>query len=87
MPEVPIGYLYVADEQPFAEVMKELPHEARHPQHTMIDSAYMDWARQNGYRVNAWTVNDPARAIELHNMGVDAIITDTPDVMLEALRG
>jgi glycerophosphoryl diester phosphodiesterase len=87
MPEVPIGYLYVAGEQPFAEVIKSLPHDARHPQHTMIDQGYMDWARQNGYRVNTWTVNDPTRAAELRNMGVDAIITDMPDVMLEALRG
>jgi glycerophosphoryl diester phosphodiesterase len=87
MPEVPIGYLYMAGEQPFAEVMKTLPHEARHPQHTMIDQDYMVWGRQNGYRVNTWTVNDPARAVELRNMGVDAIITDTPDVMIEALRG
>ncbi len=86
MPEVPIGYLYVAAALPFSEVMETLTHEARHPQHTMIDQDYMDWARQNRYRVNTWTVNDPARAVELRNMGVDAIITDTPDVMLEALR-
>lgn len=86
-PEVPIGYLYMAGEQPFAEVMEKLAHEARHPQYTMIDQAYMDWAKQSGYRVNTWTVNDPLRAVELQNMGVDAIITDTPDVMLEALRG
>jgi glycerophosphoryl diester phosphodiesterase len=86
MPEVPIGYLYVASEKPFADVMENLSHEARHPQHTMIDQDYMDWAKQNSYRVNTWTVNDPTRAVELRNMGVDAIITDTPDVMLEALR-
>lgn len=87
MPEVPIGYLYMAGEKPFAEVMETLDHEAQHPQHTMIDQDYMDWAKQNGYRVNTWTVNDPLRAVELRDMGVDAIITDTPDVMLEALRG
>jgi glycerophosphoryl diester phosphodiesterase len=87
MPEVPIGYLYVAEEQPFAEVMETLPHEALHPHHPMIDQAYMEWAKSKGYRVNTWTVNDPARAMELKNLGVDAIITDTPDVMLGALRG
>jgi glycerophosphoryl diester phosphodiesterase len=87
MPDVPIGYLYMPDYQPFAEVMQALPHEARHPHHPMIDRAYMDWAKTNGYRVNTWTVNDPARAVELRDLGVDAIITDTPDVMREALRG
>ncbi|MEO8608542.1 MAG: glycerophosphodiester phosphodiesterase [Chloroflexota bacterium] len=87
MPDVPIGYLYVAEAQPFAEVMETLPHEARHPHHPMIDQEYMDWAKSKGYRVNTWTVNDPARAIELKRLGVDAIITDTPDVMREALYG
>jgi glycerophosphoryl diester phosphodiesterase len=87
MPDVPIGYLYMPDYQPFAEVMKTLPHEARHPHHPMIDRAYMDWAKTNSYRVNTWTVNDPVRAVELRDLGVDAIITDTPDVMREALRG
>jgi glycerophosphoryl diester phosphodiesterase len=86
-PEVPIGYLYMPDYQPFAEVMDALPHEARHPHHPMIDRAYMDWAKSKGYRVHTWTVNDPARAAELQRLGVDAVITDTPDIMLEALRG
>jgi glycerophosphoryl diester phosphodiesterase len=87
MPAVPIGYLYMSDDQPFAEVMETLPHEARHPHYPMIDRAYMEWTKRKGYRVNAWTVDDPARAIELKRLGVDAIITDTPDVMREALHG
>jgi glycerophosphoryl diester phosphodiesterase len=87
LPEVPIGYLYMTNEQPFAEVMETLPHEARHPHHPMIDAAYMKWAKSKNYRVNTWTVNDPARAIELKRQGVDAIITDTPDVMLGVLHG
>ena len=53
----------------------------------MIDAAYMDWAKQHNYRVNTWTVNDPARALALSNLGVDAIITDKPDVIIEAVRG
>jgi len=87
MPDVPIGYLYESNEQPFPEVVRELSHEARHPQHTMIDAAYMEWARKNGYRVNTWTVNNPARTVELRNLGVDGIITDKPDMILEALHG
>lgn len=33
-----------------------------------------------GHTVAAWTVNDPARMTDLLRMGVDAIITDKPDV-------
>lgn len=87
MPNIPIGYLYAPEWTFWPEVMDSLPHEARHPHHTMIDTEYMGWARENGWRVNTWTVNDPARAVDLRNLGVDAIITDNPDLIIEALRG
>lgn len=85
--DVPIGYLYAPDWTFFPEVMDSLPHEARHPQHPMIDAKYMEWARDHGWRVNTWTVNDPQRAVELRDLGVDGIITDNPDTVIEALRG
>jgi glycerophosphoryl diester phosphodiesterase len=87
MTDVPIGYLHAPGWTFSPEIMEQFPHEARHPHHTIIDVPYMEWARNYGYRVNTWTVNDPTRAIELSKIGVDAIITDMPDVMIEALRG
>ena len=57
------------------------PHEARHPKHTMVDASYMAWARRRGYRVNAWTVNDPDEMHRLIGLGVDGIVTDVPDVL------
>jgi glycerophosphoryl diester phosphodiesterase len=35
--------------------------------------------------VNAWTCNDPDRIRWLAEQGVDAVITDVPDVALAAL--
>lgn len=87
MPEVPIGYLYAPQYTFFPEVMETLPHEARHPHESIIDASYMQWVRNHNWRVNTWTVNDPIRAIELRNLGVDAIITDAPDVIIGALSG
>lgn len=88
MPEVPVGFLYAEDVPRFLRLfMIGLPHEARHPHHTMIDAAYMDWARRSGYRVNTWTVNDPRRAAELRDLGVNALITDQPGKLREALGG
>lgn len=59
--------------------------EADHPHHTMIDAPYMAWAQKRGYRVNTWTVNDSAEAQRLAKLGVHGIITNTPDVIKEAL--
>ncbi len=87
-PEVPIGFLYSEETRSNDwELIQTVPHEARHPRQTMIDASVMVDIKRDGYRVNTWTVNDPARAAELRSLGVDAIITDKPDVILQALRG
>lgn len=89
LPDVPVGFLYSPDMAVDTQaVMRQLDlrHEARHPEHTMIDLNFMSWAQDEGYRVNTWTVNDPARAVELRDLSVDAIITDNPDTIIAALR-
>ncbi len=86
LPEVPIGYLYEPKTGFLtSHLMIGLPHEARNPYDEQIDAKYMAWAKRSGYRVNTWTVNDPVRAVELRDLGVDCIITDTPDVIIAAL--
>lgn len=87
LPEVPIGYLYAPNWTFWPEIMDTTQHEARHPHSSVIDAAYMKAARENGWRVNTWTVNDPQEAQRLRDLGVDAIITDYPARMIEALRG
>lgn len=87
MPDVPLGFLYDESTVPNAhDLMKDFAYEAYHPHHKLIDAALMQAHVQAGHIVNTWTVNDPARALELRDLGVSAIITDNPDTILEALR-
>ena len=51
---------------------------ADHPHHPLIDESLMAWARWRGLRVNAWTVDDPAEARRLLQLGVHGIITNRP---------
>lgn len=53
---------------------------AIHPFDPCVDAALVRRAHDAGLAVNVWTVNDPDRMAELVAMGVDGIITDTPDV-------
>lgn len=39
-----------------------------------------------GYPVVTWTVDDKARMLELMRLGVNGIISDRPDILLEAVR-
>lgn len=86
MPEVMIGFLYMSGmEMDTESIMGSIPHQARHPHVDMIDKPYMDWAKSHNYYVNTWTVNDPERAKELQALGVNCVITDAPDVILDVL--
>jgi glycerophosphoryl diester phosphodiesterase len=51
-----------------------------HPEYPMVDEAYMAWARQRRAPVRPWTVNEEADMRRLIALGVDALITDAPDV-------
>jgi len=54
---------------------------ALHPAKYLVTQKYMDWAKERGYRVNAWTVDEPAEMERLIALGVDGIITNRPDVL------
>jgi glycerophosphoryl diester phosphodiesterase len=84
-PGVAIGYLYAPGYTFFPEVMESLPHEALHPYHESIDSALVERARRTGQIINTWTVNEPAQAVNLRDLGVQGIITDKPDIIRKAL--
>jgi glycerophosphoryl diester phosphodiesterase len=87
-PHIPLGYLYAPNEPiylRFGWFLIGFPHEARHPHHSLIDARFMAWAKAGQFRVHTWTVDDPYRIRQLRDLGVDAIITNRPNVALEAL--
>mgnify|MGYP001628248239 FL=1 len=53
--------------------------------HNRISTATVARARQLDYELHAWTVNQPSEMARLIDMGVDAIITDRPDVLARLL--
>lgn len=56
-----------------------------HPEKGMATAGYIAAARRRHLPVRVWTVNDEADARRLAGLGVDALITDTPDIALAAL--
>jgi glycerophosphoryl diester phosphodiesterase len=51
---------------------------AVHPWDAIVDAHLVQRCRALGLVVNTWTVDDPARIVELVALGVDGIITNTP---------
>jgi glycerophosphoryl diester phosphodiesterase len=60
-------------------------HVAVHPHHALVDAALVARAHDAGLAINTWTCDDPDRIRWLADLGVDAVITNVPDVALEAL--
>ena len=60
-------------------------HRALHPHHAFVNRELVDAAHAVGVAVNTWTADDPERIVWLAETGVDAVITNVPDVALAAL--
>lgn len=54
-------------------------------EHVLLTEAYVRRMKRRGYRIAAWTVNDPQRIRELASYGVDILITDVPEEAAAAL--
>ncbi|MFO7634224.1 MAG: glycerophosphodiester phosphodiesterase family protein [Caldilinea sp.] len=53
------------------------------PDFTTLSQALLDEAHELGLTVIPWTVNEPADMQRLIEMGVDGLITDRPDLLLD----
>ncbi len=60
-------------------------HRAINPWHGMVDADVVVRAHDAGLAVNVWTVDDVDAMRTLVEMGVDAIITNVPDVCREVV--
>lgn len=83
LPDIPLGYLFNGQG---ANLPDGATYEAYHPHHELVTPSLVEQCRQQKQIINAWTINDPARASELQVLGVHGIITDAPDIVLNAVR-
>jgi glycerophosphoryl diester phosphodiesterase len=57
-----------------------------HPEAAMVDVAYVAWASKQRLPLRVWTVDDEAEMRRLLALGVDAMITDVPDRLVEMMK-
>ena len=88
-PDIRCGYLTSPrwDQDDALQKTIDRGHEAFHPHHLTVNAELVRRAHDAGLAVNTWTVDEPDRIRWLAGIGVDAIVTNVPDVAIEALRG
>lgn len=86
-PDVPVAWLVHSKQR----ILKHSPGwpllgaVGVHPEAKGLSDERIATLLAQGALVNVWTVNDPERARELAEAGVDGLITDTPRLILDAL--
>jgi glycerophosphoryl diester phosphodiesterase len=89
LPAFPRAWL-VHQEQRFvrsAPFFRLLGSDGVHPEWPLVTAHMLARWKRGPCVVNTWTVNDGAEALRLADLGVDAIISDRPGVILAALGG
>lgn len=85
--EAKTGILYSDGIWDVAAYAQNIRTDALHPAyHNLQYPGFMEQARKNGMQVHVWTINEEKQAMECLKMGVDAIISNYPDKMLDVRK-
>ena len=84
-PTIQTGALFASLVTNIEHYLKTLPSDALHIWYFHAYRKIIQDALANGVTVRAFTVNDVAIAKELQSLGVEAIFTDDPGLMLAGL--
>jgi glycerophosphoryl diester phosphodiesterase len=83
LPWIPHGLLGRVDESEIADYARWA--DQINPNHTTIDSGYVEAVHEARMEIYVYTVNDREAMAEQIGFGVDGIITDYPDVLREVI--
>jgi glycerophosphoryl diester phosphodiesterase len=84
-PDIPKGLLILpglAGSWARSVSSKIVPHQALHPYFRDVTEKVLRQAHENHKPVSAWTVNQPEHMHRLFTLGIDAIITNDPELAL-----
>lgn len=79
------GYIYATRQADAIERAMRAGARQLAPRHTLVTRQLIEDARNAGLQVVTWTVNDESRMRELHEMGVNGIMSDYPERIVHAI--
>ncbi|MBL7927462.1 MAG: glycerophosphodiester phosphodiesterase [Bacteroidia bacterium] len=76
---------YKADVASYIQTLGFAP-DVISPSFNLVDAEMVTYCKQNNMAVIPWTVNEKNTMLQMFNLGVDAIITDYPDVAIACFK-
>ncbi len=86
-PELPRALLFESLPPDWRQCLHQLGCVALHCSVDALDTASIALVKDAGFRLAAYTENDPGRARRWLSLGVDSLFTDRPDLLLALERG
>lgn len=88
LPGVPVGWLFQRRQRwgSYLPAITALGATAVHPEYPLLSERRVRLFRRRGLLVNCWTVNSARTARKAEQLGVDAVITDMPAHIRQALE-
>jgi len=86
-PKIKTGVLYYGNILNASDVARAAGAKMIAAAHQLATKSLIKDAHKNNMVVNLWTIDDPDVMKKFIDMGVDAISTNKPDVLLEVLEG
>ncbi|MCR9257901.1 MAG: glycerophosphoryl diester phosphodiesterase [Alphaproteobacteria bacterium] len=83
-PEIPRAYLAHKFDEPVLDYAAALNCAGFNPNGNAVPEELVREAAERGFVISSYTINEPAKALELRAWGVDGIITDDPALMIGA---
>lgn len=84
MPEIRLGYITEHDPLITLEKLKPLNLYSVHLDHKILEQTMAKKITDQGLKLIIWTLNDVTQADKFRSWGVEIIITDKPDVFINA---
>lgn len=85
-PDMKTALLHYSKLYKAEQYAKTVHADALHPHFIAVDADVVEQAHQIGVQVNVWTVNQVSVMKQMIDAGVDAIITDCPDVCVGLVK-
>ncbi len=86
-PRIKCGFLESSWIYNFGEYTKTRGVECVHPLFLSLNEDSVSEIKSNGIQINTWTVNKEADVERLYNLGVDAVISNYPDMVKGVVDG
>jgi len=83
-PAIPLGFLCETEDQ--LRGWRQMPAECVIPQFKLADRELIERVHAAGKRIMVWTVNRAERMREFKEWGVDVIISDETELLVQSLR-